>query len=139
MLADLRRLAHLLVVALPLFAAGCSLSRLPDYPPAYREYAYVTNGKSGTVTVIDAGSYKRLKTIPVGAEPTGVAANPKKNEIYVVNAGSNNLTFIDADTSERVTLREAGLLHQPRGRHLHVPLTSRIRRDHLPARLHNLQ
>lgn len=99
MLADLRRLAQLYAAGSLLFASGCSLSRLPDYPPAYREYAYVTNGKSGTVTVIDAGSYKRLKTIPVGAEPTGVAANPNKNEIYVVNAGSNNLTFIDAESN----------------------------------------
>ena len=27
--------------------------RLPNYGPSYREYAYVTNGKSNTVTVID--------------------------------------------------------------------------------------
>ena len=31
-------------------------SPLPDYGPAYREYAYVTNGKSNTVTVIDAAN-----------------------------------------------------------------------------------
>ena len=72
---------------------------LPDYGPAYREYAYVTNGKSNTVSVIDLRTFALAKTIPVGSEPTGIAANSKKNEIYVVNAGSNNVSVIDAETN----------------------------------------
>src|SRR6202051_4514621 len=70
---------------------------LPDYGPAYREYAYVTNGKSNTVSVIDLRTFEPAKTIPVGIEPTGIAANSKKNEIYVVNTGSNNVTVINAE------------------------------------------
>ena len=35
----------------------------------------------------------------VGSEPTGIAANSKKNEIYVVNPGSNNISVIDAETN----------------------------------------
>jgi YVTN family beta-propeller protein len=70
---------------------------LPDYGPAYREYAYVTNGKSNTVSVIDLRTFELSKTIAVGVEPTGVAANSKKNEIYVVNTGSNNVSVIDAE------------------------------------------
>ena len=60
---------------------------LPDYGPAYREYAYVSNGKSNTVSVIDLRTFALAKTIHVGSEPTGIAANKKKNEIYVVNSG----------------------------------------------------
>ena len=70
---------------------------LPDYGPAYREYAYVTNGKSNTVSVIDLRTLQLAKTIPVGVGPTGIAANSKKNEIYVVNTGSNNVSVIDAE------------------------------------------
>ena len=70
---------------------------MPDYGPAYREYAYVTNGKSNTVSVIDLRTFEPAKTIAVGTEPTGVAANSKKNEIYVVNTGSNNVSVIDAE------------------------------------------
>jgi len=70
---------------------------LPDYGPAYREYAYVTNGKSNTVSVIDLRTFEPAKTIAVGIEPTGVAANSKKNEVYVVNTGSNNVSVIDAE------------------------------------------
>jgi YVTN family beta-propeller protein len=69
----------------------------PDYGPAYREYAYVTNGKSNTVSVIDLRTFEPAKTIAVGVDPTGVAANGKKNEIYVVNSGSNNVNVIDAE------------------------------------------
>jgi YVTN family beta-propeller protein len=70
---------------------------LPNYGPAYREYAYVTNGRSNTVSVIDLRTFEPAKTIPVGMEPTGIAANGKKNEIYVVNSGSNNVSVIDAE------------------------------------------
>ena len=70
---------------------------LPDYGPAYREYAYVTNGKSNTVSVIDLRTFELAKTIAVGLEPTGVTANSKKNEVYVVNSGSNNISVIDAE------------------------------------------
>jgi YVTN family beta-propeller protein len=70
---------------------------LPDYGPAYREYAYVTNGKSNTVSVIDIRTFELAKTIPVGLSPTGIAASRVRNEIYVVNSGSNNVSVIDAE------------------------------------------
>jgi YVTN family beta-propeller protein len=72
---------------------------LSDYDPAFREYAYVTNGKSNTVSVIDLRTFALAKTLQVGSEPTGIAANGKKNEIYVVNTGSNNVSVIDAETN----------------------------------------
>ncbi|MGA7909609.1 MAG: beta-propeller fold lactonase family protein, partial [Candidatus Sulfotelmatobacter sp.] len=71
--------------------------QLPDFGPAYREYAYVTNGRSNTVSVIDLRTFELAKTIPVGTEPTGIAANHKKNEVYVVNSGSDNVSVIDAE------------------------------------------
>lgn len=91
----------LIIVLIPLLAALAwwhfRERPLPDYGPAYREYAYVTNGKSNTVSVIDLRTFEPAKTIAVGLEPTGVAANLKKNEIYVVNSGSNNVVIIDAE------------------------------------------
>jgi len=91
----------IIVVLIPLIAGlGWWYFReqaLPAYGPAYREYAYITNGKSNTVSVIDLRTFALAKTIVVGTEPTGVAANGKKNEIYVVNTGSNNISVIDAE------------------------------------------
>ena len=86
------------VVALtgPLLLVGCR-SQAPAYPANYREYAYVTNGGSNTVTVLDVLNLRQDRVIAVGADPTGVAANPKRNEVYVVNTGSNSVSVIDAE------------------------------------------
>ena len=37
------------------------------------------------------------KPAAVGISPTGITANLKKNEIYVVNSGSSNVSVIDAE------------------------------------------
>jgi YVTN family beta-propeller protein len=96
----LRRLL-IIILSLPLLGAfGWLYFReraLPDYGPAYREYAYVTNGKSNSVSVIDLRTFELAKTIAVGVSPTGIAANKKKNEIYAVNSGSSNVSVIDAE------------------------------------------
>jgi YVTN family beta-propeller protein len=74
----------------------------PDYGPFYREYAYVTNGASNTVTVIDLRTFEPAATLAVGREPTGVTANVEKNEIYVVNTASDNVSIIDAERNALV-------------------------------------
>ena len=38
-----------------------------------------------------------MTRLRVGLEPTGIAANNKKNEIYVVNTGSASVSVIDAE------------------------------------------
>jgi YVTN family beta-propeller protein len=77
--------------------AGCHSHEFPDYPSNYREYAYITNGGSNTVTVLDVVNLRQDRVIRVGSNPTGVAANTKRNEIYVVNTGSNSVSVIDAE------------------------------------------
>jgi len=75
---------------------------ITNYSPAFREYAYVSNGKSNTVSVIDLRTFALAKTLRVGSEPTGLAANSKKNEIYVVNSTSSTVNVIDAETNNIV-------------------------------------
>ena len=77
-----------------------SCNKDDEIPAAYREYAYVTNGRSDSVTVIDVLTLRAIKTIPVGRGPTGVAINPQKNEIYAVNSQSDNVSFIDAERNQ---------------------------------------
>ena len=38
----------------------------------------------------------------MGSDPTGIAANRRKNEIYVVNTESNSISVIDAERNEVV-------------------------------------
>ena len=95
-----------ITVLIPLILAGgwyyFHERALPSYGPLYREYAYISNGKSNTVTVIDLRGFVPIRTLQVGNDPTGLAANPKRNEVYVVNSGSSNVSVIDAEQNKIV-------------------------------------
>jgi len=79
-------------VLLSFSLAGCRNQDFPDYPANYREFAYVANGGSNTVSVFDVVNVRVDREIQVGLDPTGVTANPKRNEVYVVNSGGANGT-----------------------------------------------
>ncbi len=78
------RLVGFTLLALAL--TGCRPHDFPQYPPNYREYAYVTNGGSNTVTVVDVVDVRVDREIAVGENPVAVAASPTRNEVYVVNS-----------------------------------------------------
>jgi YVTN family beta-propeller protein len=88
-------LAWLALIALG--AAGCE--RAVDYPANYREYAYISNGGSNTVTVLDLVNMRQDRVIAVGAGPSGLAVNPRLNEVYVVNSGSGTVSVINTETN----------------------------------------
>jgi YVTN family beta-propeller protein len=81
--------------------SACRSHDFPQYPPNYREYAYVTNGDSGTVTVLDVVNVRLDREVPVGQNPVAVTASPTRNEVYVVNSGTKegtgSLSVIDAE------------------------------------------
>lgn len=93
------RLLFLSVCALSL--AGCHTSDFPQYMSNYREYVYVTNGGSNTVTVLDVVNLRIDRELQVGQTPVAVAASPTLKEVYVVNAGppagTGSLSVIDAE------------------------------------------
>jgi len=80
---------------------ACRKQDFPQYPPNYREYAYVSNGDSGTVTVLDVVNARVDREIPVGQNPVAVTASPTRSEVYVVNSGAEggqgSLSVIDAE------------------------------------------
>lgn len=88
------------------FLVGCRSHDFPQYPANYREYAYVTNGQSGTVTVLDAVNLRLDREIRVGLNPVAVAASPTRNEVYVVNAGAEpglgSVSVINAENNSVV-------------------------------------
>lgn len=63
------------------------------------ERLFVTNQKSGTLTVLDTDG-KLLKTIETGAGAIGVAYDPIKNRIYSANRQTGTTTVIDAGSYE---------------------------------------
>ena len=80
---------------------ACRPHDFPQYPPNYREYAYVTNGGSDTVTVLDVVNVRVDRELAVGRHPVALAASPTRNEIYVLNAGTEgangSVSVIDAE------------------------------------------
>ena len=80
------------------------LTDFPQYPANYREYVYVTNGDSGTVTVLDVVNVRLDRELPVGQNPIAVAASPTLNEVYVVNSGSaegvGSISVINAENNK---------------------------------------
>jgi YVTN family beta-propeller protein len=84
-----RGTALLFISGLALLTA-CRPHDFPQYDPHYREYAYVTNHGSGTVSVYDVVNVRVDREIPVGQNPMAVAASPTRNEVYVVNGGPEN-------------------------------------------------
>lgn len=77
----------LLASIFPSFTA-CRPHDFPQYDAKYREYAYVTNGGSSTVSVYDVVNVRVDREIAVGQNPLAVAASPTRNEVYVVNSGT---------------------------------------------------
>jgi YVTN family beta-propeller protein len=62
-------------------------------------FAYITNGDSNNISVIDTAINKVTATISVGSNPIGVAINPNGTKVYVVNAYSNDVSVIDTATN----------------------------------------
>jgi YVTN family beta-propeller protein len=89
-----------------LILSGCHRGRFPDVPPGYREFAYVSNGGSNTVSVLDLVYMRQDRTLQVGTQPSGMAVNSKRNEVYVVNAGTaagnGSVAVIDTDANKVV-------------------------------------
>jgi YVTN family beta-propeller protein len=75
---------------------GCRKHDFPDYPRDYREFAYVTNSGSNSVSVVDLVNLRQERVLTVGKRPVGIAANPVRNEVYAVNADGNSVSVIDA-------------------------------------------
>jgi YVTN family beta-propeller protein len=90
-------------LAVLLLTQGCR-SHFPDVPAGYREFAYVSNGASNTVSVLDLVYLRPDRTLLVGTHPTGMAVNPKRDEVYVVNTGTaegtGSVSVIDTEANQ---------------------------------------
>ncbi|MFJ4153004.1 beta-propeller fold lactonase family protein [Streptomyces galbus] len=75
------------------------------------EEAYVANGRSGDVSVLDTGDKRQVATVPVGSRPSGVAFGADGTRAYVANAGSNTVSVID--TAQRRVVATIGVGSSP--------------------------
>ncbi|GGA58884.1 hypothetical protein GCM10011507_07820 [Edaphobacter acidisoli] len=126
----LRQLVAATTLALLATVTGCSRYGFPTLPKGYQEYAYVTNGGSNTVTVLDLVYLRQDRTLQVGQDPSGIAANPRRNEVYAVNtqpdSSSGSVSVINAATNQVVAAISVHRLPyfiavSPNGRRAYVP------------------
>lgn len=74
-------------------------------------YAYVSNAKDGTVSVIKlkgTGKNSVIKTIDVGTEPRGIAATPSGATVYVANFTAGTVSVIDTKKNKLVDTIDVG-------------------------------
>jgi YVTN family beta-propeller protein len=70
---------------------------------------YVTNSRSGTVSVIDTKKRKVLRTFAVGTEPNGCALSPDGKKLFVANTSSDSVSVIDTQADHvKKTIRGIG-------------------------------
>ena len=70
---------------------------------------YVSNGRAGTISVIDTQTYDLLATIKVGPRPWGIGISPDGKFLFAANGYSNDVSVVDLETNKELTRVKAGL------------------------------
>lgn len=103
-----------LIPVLLLAVIGCRHSGFPDIPAGFREYAYVANAGSNTLTILDLVAIRAEGNLPVAANPVALALSPTRPELYLLSSDPadhpGTLTTLSTDTNA-IT----GTLSLPRG------------------------
>ncbi len=90
---------------------------------------YVSNGRGGTISVLDGRTYELLSSIKVGIRPWGMALSPDGKFLYCANGPSNDVSVVDLETNKEIARIKAGTSPVVGGGRAHLGL-SRRRRDH---------
>src|SRR5574342_297585 len=87
--------AGIVSLSLALLLSSCAPKEAPkstsDEPaprPAGSYHVYVTNERSGDLTIIDSVTNEVVSTVPLGKRPRGIHVSPDKRTIYVALSGS---------------------------------------------------
>jgi YVTN family beta-propeller protein len=98
--------------------AGLKVAKVIALPPGSRPMSvkvsldgrrvYVSNGRAGTVSVLDSRTYELLNTIKVGTRPWGIALSPDGKLLYTANGPSNDISVVDLEANMEVARVKAG-------------------------------
>jgi len=61
-------------------------------------YAFVANGGTHRVSIVDLERHEEVASIPVGRRPWGIAISRDGGTLYTANGGSNDVSIIDVAT-----------------------------------------
>ena len=69
---------------------------------------FVSDGRAGTVSVIDPQTYAVLASIKVGTRPWGIALSPDGKYLFSANGPSNDVSVVDLGTKKEIMRVKAG-------------------------------
>jgi YVTN family beta-propeller protein len=69
---------------------------------------YVSDGRAGTVSIIDTRTYAVLNTVKVGTRPWGIVLSPDGRYLFSANGPSNDVSVVDLETNKEITRVKAG-------------------------------
>ena len=69
---------------------------------------YVSNGRAGTVSVLDGRTFELLNTIKVGVRPWGIALSPDGKLLYTANGPSDDVSVVDLEANKEIARIKAG-------------------------------
>jgi YVTN family beta-propeller protein len=91
------------VIDLPKGSRPMSVKVAPD-----GQKVYVSDGRAGTISVLDAHSYALVGTIEVGQRPWGIVLSPDGKYLFSANGPSNDISVVDLASGKEVTRVKAG-------------------------------
>jgi YVTN family beta-propeller protein len=69
---------------------------------------YLTNGRAGTVSVLDAQSQALFHSIKVGTRPWGIGFSPDGKYLFTANGPSNDVSVVDLASHQEIKRIKAG-------------------------------
>jgi YVTN family beta-propeller protein len=100
---DANKFTSVKVITLPAGARPMSLRLGGD-----DRYLYASNGRLGTVSVIDAHSYEIVTNIKVGTRPWGIALSPDGKYLFTANGPSDDISVVDLKSNQEIKRVKAG-------------------------------
>ncbi len=64
--------------------------------------AFVSNGRSNSVSVVDLKTLQTISTVATGANPDAMLYEPSRSEVYAFNARGNSATVFAADSTNKI-------------------------------------
>jgi YVTN family beta-propeller protein len=100
---DSNKFTSIKTITLPTGARPMSLKIGAD-----DRYLYVSNGRAGTVSVIDVHSDEIVTNIKVGTRPWGIALSPDGRYLFVANGPSDDISVVDLKSNQEIRRVKAG-------------------------------
>ncbi|NMA86039.1 MAG: YncE family protein, partial [Tissierellia bacterium] len=72
----------------------------PSCIKVFKNYFYIVNGDSNSISIVDNESFSLTENIPVGDRPIDMEIDELNRKLYIANSNSRSISRIDLNTKE---------------------------------------